>query len=213
MGVGVPRLAPGATILRPLTRAGGVGHLRPPGLRLGLPSCAPQACAWGYNLSPADAGLGGGWALVSPGLRLGLPSCARSAGLAGERTFAPPGLRLGLPSCARCAGLAGGRAGGRHGGGGALSEPDEGKGFCGTLRLQEKGIGESGIAMAARAQSGDRLDCEVDAAAAAQGQVLRARRAGVNPEIEHTQSENCERRGEDLRCEKDLPAEPGGGRR
>jgi hypothetical protein len=56
--------APG--ILRPLKRAGT--------RKLAF---APQAYAWGYRLSPAEAGLYAKLGFVPPGLRLGLPSVAR----------------------------------------------------------------------------------------------------------------------------------------
>ena len=89
-----PRLAPGATVLRPQSGLGRGVAILSPGLRLGLPSHARYA----------------GWvvgAILFPGLRLGLPSCARYAGWVVEVASFPQAYAWGLPSNARYAGSQG----------------------------------------------------------------------------------------------------------
>src|SRR6202012_4440972 len=96
-----PRLAPGATVLRPLCGLGRGLRLLTPGLRLGLPSyarfagwgagcaCSPQARAWGYLLTPASRA-GARVAPVHPRLAPGATFLRPLRGLGrGLRLFTP----------------------------------------------------------------------------------------------------------------------------
>jgi hypothetical protein len=60
----------------------------------------PQACAWGYDLSPAEAGSCFGERALSPGLRLGLPSFARQRGLSRWSILGLDSARYSLPRIA-----------------------------------------------------------------------------------------------------------------